>query len=342
MKRIVGLLLAVWMVLTLAACGEMSDQGADNDPAVPGGDVTEDSENATTVRVAALAGSTGVGMAKLMNDVNEKTAKGSYTVEIIAEPNEVVAGVKAGKYDVAALPVNVAAKLYKMTEGNVQVIALTTLGVLHMLENGEQTVKSIADLKGKTVYTTGEGATPQYILEYILAQNGLTVGKDVNVVYEATADAAVTAIANGTATLCMLPEPKATAVTKQIATVQRVLDMTEEWNRVCDTDVVQGCVIASKQFATEHKAELDQFLAEYKASVEYVAGNPEEASVLVEKTGIIPKAAIAKLAIPGCNLVYIDGAEMKTTLFAFLTILHNADPVSVGGKRPDDAFYYQK
>ena len=139
-----------------------------------------------------------------------------------------------------------------------------------------------------------------------------------------------------------LPEPKATAVAKQIGTVKRVLDMTEEWNKVCATDVVQGCVVATKEFAENHKAALDAFLAEYKASVEYIAGDPEAGSLLVEKTGIIAKAAIAKLAIPGCNLVYIDGAEMKSTLSSFLTILYNADPASVGGALPGDAFYYQK
>ena len=341
MKRIVTLLLALLMVLSLFACG-MEQEAVD--PATPGDNTNKPSDSAdeTVVHVAALAGSTGVGMAKLMNDITEKTAIGNYTVEIIAEPNEVVAGVKAGKYDIAALPVNVAAKLYKMTEGGVHVAALNTLGVLHVLQNGEATVSSIKDLKGKTVYTTGEGATPQYILEYLLEKNGLVAGKDVTVVYEATADGVVAAMTNGTADICMLPEPKATAVTVQIKTVKKVLDITAEWNKVCDTDVVQGCVIVSKKFASEHKSALDQFLAEYKASVEFIASNPEEGSVLVEKTGIIAKAAIAKAAIPGCNLVYIDGAEMKSTLSAFLTILHTADPTSVGGTLPDDAFYYQK
>ena len=341
MKRIVTFMLAVLMVVSLVACGADKESV---DSAKPGHDTNDPNQNPedNVVRVAALAGSTGVGMAKLMNDITEKTAIGNYTVEIIAEPNEVVAGVKTGKYDIAALPVNVAAKLYKMTEGGVHVAALNTLGVLHVLQNGEATISSIQDLKGKTVYTTGEGATPQYILEYLLEKNNLKVGTDVKVVYEATADGVVAAIANGTADICMLPEPKATAVTMQIKTIKRVLDVTAEWNKVCDTDVVQGCVVVSKKFAAEHKSELDQFLAEYKASVEFIAGNPEEGSLLVEKTGIIAKAAIAKAAIPGCNLMYVDGADMKTTLSAFLTILHTADPTSVGGQLPDDAFYYQK
>jgi len=339
MKRILTLILSLLMVVSFAACGQKKNNALteDNDPATPGTDIEDmpTAEDNTPVRVAALSGSTGVGMAKVMND-------GKYTVDIIAEPNEMVAAVKTGKYDVAALPVNVAAKLYKMTEGGVQVAALNTLGVLHVLENGEKTITSIKDLKGKTVYTTGEGATPQYILEYLLEKNGLEVGKDVTVVYEATADGVVAAMTNGTATICMLPEPKVTAVTMQIKTVNRVLDITAEWNKVCDTDVVQGCVVVSKKFATEHKAALDAFLAAYKESVEFIANNPEEGSALVEKTGIIAKAAIAKQAIPGCNLVYIDGAEMKNTLSAFLNILYTADPASVGGALPDDAFYYQK
>jgi NitT/TauT family transport system substrate-binding protein len=342
MKRIVSLLLALMMVLAFAACGGETAKPETNQGNPETGSTQTPPVDDVTVRVAVLSGSTGIGMAKLMDDIATNKASGNYKVDIIAEPNEVVAGVKAGKYDVAALPVNVAAKLYKMTEGNVQVAALNTLGVLHILENGSNTIASIKDLKGKTVYTTGEGATPQYILEYLLQKNGLEVGKDVTVVYEATADGVVAAMTNGTATVCMLPEPKVTAVTKQIKTVNRVLDITAEWEKVCDTDVVQGCVIVSSEFAKQHSAALTQFLAEYKASVEFIAKNPDEGSLLVEKAGLIAKAAIAKEAIPGCNLVYIDGAQMKTTLSAFLTILYDANPVSVGGALPDDAFYYQK
>lgn len=332
MKRILAFVLALVTVLAFTACGDKKEK---NDP-VTGGEtdapVTEDN---TPVRVAALAGSTGVGMAKLMDD-------GDYKVDIISEPTEMVAAMKTGKYDVAALPVNVAAKLYNMTNGGVQVAALNTLGVLHVLVNGDVAISSVKDLAGKTIYTTGEGATPQYILEYLLAANNLQVGEDVTVVYEATADGVVAAMTNGTTDICMLPEPKATAVTMQIKTTKRVLDITEEWNKVCDTDVVQGCVVVGSEFAKNHKDALDKFLAAYKGSVEFIAGNPEEGSVLVEKTGIIAKAAIAKAAIPGCNLVFIDGSEMKNTLSAFLTILHTADAASVGGKLPDDAFYYQK
>ena len=279
MKQMMALILALLLAISFASCGK--EEKKENNG------TSDDVE----VRVAALGGSTGVGMAKLMDD-------GNYKVDIIAEPNEVVAGIKTGKYDIAALPVNVAAKLYKMTDGGVQVVALNTLGVLHVLENGEQTIHAVEDLKGKTIYTTGEGATPQYILEYILEMNGLVVGTDVNVVYEATADAAVAAIANGTTTICMLPEPKATAVTKQIDTVKRVLDMTEEWNKVCDTDVVQGCLIASKEFAEDHKGALDAFLKEYKESVEYIAGDPEAGSLLVEKTGIIARLPLPSLPFP--------------------------------------------
>ena len=334
MKRIFAFLMVLVTVLALASCGT-KETSQTQDPITNGSESEAPVEDNTPVRVAALAGSTGVGMAKLMDD-------GNYKVDIISEPTEMVAAMKTGKYDVAALPVNVAAKLYNMTDGGVQVAALNTLGVLHILVNGDATISSVADLAGKTIYTTGEGATPQYILEYLLAANGLIVGEDVTVVYEATADGVVAAMTNGTTDICMLPEPKATAVTMQIKTAKRVLDITAEWNKVCDTDVVQGCVVVSKDFATAHKGALDKFLAAYKESVEFIAGNPEEGSLLVEKTGIIAKAAIAKAAIPGCNLVYIDGSEMKNTLSAFLTILHTADATSVGGKLPDDAFYYQK
>ena len=217
------------------------------------------------VNLALLSGSTGLGASKLIVDAKADATANAYTVEIISDPTQVIAGLKQGKYHLAALPVNVAAKLYNMPDVEVQVVALNTLGVLYVLEKDGQSVKTVADLKGKTVYTTGEGATPQYIFEHVLKENGLTVGTDVTVVYRATADEVVSDITNTENAIAMLPEPKATVVTKQIPTVSYALDMTAEWDKVSESGLTQGCVVALKSFATEQKQALDLFLQEYKA-----------------------------------------------------------------------------
>ena len=355
MKKILALILAL---LTLSAalvgCAAANTTDAPKSPSPEeSGSVSagpsktpegEPSKPATKydVNLAVLSGSTGLGASKLIADAKKGQTDNNYAIEIISDPTQVIAGLKQGKYDLAALPVNVAAKLYNMPDVDVQVVALNTLGVLYVLEKEGESIKSFADLKGKTIYTTGEGATPQYILEHVLKKNNLTVGTDVTVVYRATADEVVSDITNTANAIAMLPEPKATVVTKQITTVRYALDMTEEWDKISDSKLTQGCVVALKSFATEKKAALDLFLAEYKASIEFINKADEAAGAAVVEAEIIGKAPIAMAAIPKSNLVYIDGDEMKSVLGGTLGVLFEANPASVGGKLPDDAFYYQK
>ncbi len=341
--KILSLLLALFTLVCFVGCARANTTGSKD----PAGSPSPISPNVSgtfegeSVRLALLSGSTGLGASKLIVDAKNKKTVNDYTVEVIADPTSVIAGIKTGKYDLAALPVNVAAKLYNMPDVEVQVVALNTLGVLYVLETETETVKSVADLKGKTVYTTGEGATPQYILEYILSQNGLEVGKDVTVVYRATADE-VQADAQASGAVVMLPEPKATVVTTAMANVRYALDVTAEWNKVASCQVTQGCIVATKQFATQHKQALDAFLTEYKASVEFINKADDDAANAVVEAGIIGKAPITKIAIPRSNLVCMEGAEMKTALLGTLTVLFESDAASVGGKLPDDDFFYQK
>ncbi len=357
MKKLLALVLALLTLsAALAGCAAANTTDVPKSPspeasgnASAGSSVTpgeepskERPETKYDVNLAVLSGSTGLGASKLIADAKKGQTDNNYAIEIISDPTQVIAGLKQGKYDLAALPVNVAAKLYNMPDVDVQVVALNTLGVLYVLEKDGESIKSVADLKGKTIYTTGEGATPQYILEHVLKKNNLVVGIDVTVVYRATADEVVSDITNTQGAIAMLPEPKATVVTKQITTVRYALDMTKEWDKISDSKLTQGCVVALKSFATEKKAALDLFLAEYKASIAFINKADEAAGAAVVEAEIIGKAPIAMAAIPKSNLVYMDGDEMKSVLGGTLSVLFEANPASVGGKLPDDAFYYQK
>ena len=320
LKKVLTLLLAVVLTLSLFACAPADDG------------------EAVKVRVAALSGATGLGMAKLMEDAAQGTAKNDYSFDVYDAPEVLLPEITSGKYDIAALPTNVAAKLYNNTKGKIQILALNTLGVLYMLEIGTANVKSIADLRGKTIYTTGQGSTPEYMLKYVLEQNGLTVGTDVQIVFETTADGVVTHASEGA--VLMLPEPKVTAVKGQLGNVTVALNMTDEWNKVCSTPLAQGCVVVNKEFAEKNPEAVAAFLEEYEASITYVRDNAAEASLLVEKFKIIPKAALAEKAIPNSNLTFLAGKEMKAALVPLYQVLFNAQASSVGGALPADDFYY--
>lgn len=334
-KTLIALLLVFVLTASLFACTPSGN--------VPSGDTNSSTENSdaavapVTVRVAALSGSTGLGMAKLMADAEAKTTKNTYTFEVYDAPEVLLPEITAKKYDIAALPTNVAAKLYNKTNGELQILAVNTLGVLYVLEIGTSEIKSVADLSGKTIYTTGQGSTPEYALKYILEKNGVT---DAEIVFEATADEVVSHASEGAGTVLMLPEPKVTAVKGQLQNVTVALDITEEWNKVCDTPMVQGCVVVTKAFAQANPAAVSAFLEEYEASIQYVKTNVAEASQLVARYGIIPKAPLAEKAIPNSNLTFLSGKNMKDTLVPFYQVLFQANPASVGAKLPGDDFYY--
>lgn len=336
-KKLTALLLALAMIFALAACsGNDGDQETTGDAAVK-----------ATVNVATLMGPTGIGMTKLMDDDAKGDSANDYNFTVATSPDQIVAAISNATepLDIAACPINLASTLYKKTNGAIQIAAINTLGVLYILENGN-TINSISDLKGKTLYATGQGSTPEYILNYILEANGLTPGEDVTINYVAEHAELATMIATGKVDLAMLPEPNVTSARVQNSDLRIALDVTEEWGKATalkgdgESELVQGCIIVRKDFAEKNPEALKAFLEEYKSSVDYVNANVEEASVLCETYGIIPKAAVAKMAIPNCNITFVEGDEMKALAQSNLQILFDANPSSIGGAMPADDFYY--
>ncbi|MBO4326793.1 MAG: ABC transporter substrate-binding protein [Clostridia bacterium] len=296
-------------------------------------------EDDYVLKVGALSGPTGMGMAKLISDTKEggKSA-GKYEITIYSSPDEIRAALISGTLDVAALPVNLAAVINTKTEGKYKVAAVNTLGVLYVLEAGN-TINSIADLAGKKLYATGQASTPEYILNYILEKNGLD---NVEVEYKTEHSELAALLISGQATLGMLPEPMVTNALSKNENLRIALNLTEEWKKVSDGEAVQGCISVSTDVISSHKAVLDSFLDEYKASVEFVNANPDEASKMIADAGIVAAEAVARKALPNCNIVYIDGNEMVSILTEFYGVLYAANPASVGGKMPDSELYYKK
>lgn len=319
--KLTALFLALLLVLPLAlsGCGK--------------------TESPDTIRVAGMKGPTGMGMAPLMDAAQNGTAKQNYSFTIEGAPDAVNALVINGEVDIAAVPVNAASVLFNKTQGKVQVAGINTKGVLYMVEAGDS-IKSIADLKGKTIYSAGQGATPEYILNHVLTQNGLTPGTDVTIEYLSEHAEVITALAQGTATIGLLPEPNVTAALSSNDKLRIAVDMTEAWDAIADTTLVQGVIVVNKTFAETYPDAVETFLEEYAASVEYVNSNPAEASVMIEAASIIPRAPVAQKAIPTCNICLITGDEMKTTLTALYDVLFAANPASIGGALPADDFYY--
>ena len=289
----------------------------------------------TPANIGTLQGPTGMGMVTLMGD--EFSSK--YNITIESAPDAVVGKIINGELDIAAVPVNLAATLYNKTEGNIMMIAVNTLGVLYVLEDGE-TVNSMADLAGKTLYATGQGSTPEYMLSYLLEKNGLT--DSVTVEYKAEHSELATLMASGEVKLGMLPEPNVTATMAKNENLRVALDLTKEWKDAAGVEPVQGCIVVRKDYFEQNQAVVRLFLKEYEAAVNYTKANQAETAALMEKYGIIGSAAIAEKAIDQCNIVCYRDEAMRTAAEAMLQVLFDANPKSVGGALPGDDFYYNE
>lgn len=305
----------------------------------------EDTEPAD-VEVMALKGPTAMGMVKFMDDVDSGSVTSeNYNFSIAASADEVTPKLVQGEADIAAVPANLASVLYNKTQGQVEVLAVNTLGVLYIVENGD-TVQSVENLRGKTIYASGKGSTPEYALEYVLSANGIDPETDVTIEWKSEHSECVAAIASSENGVAMLPQPFVATAETQNPSIRTALDLTEEWDKAQETGennsaLITGVVVARADFAEENPEAVEDFMTRYQESVDYVNSNTEAAAELVGKYDIVT-AEVAKTALPECNIVFMEGEEMKEKLSGYLEVLKGQNPEAVGGEVPGDDFYYSR
>ena len=315
--------------------------------AAPSAPATSASSGAkTTIRIASLKGPTTMGLVKLMSDADAGKTTQDYRTTMYGTPDEVVPLITKGTVDVAVLPSNLASVLYNKTKTadgpQIQVAAINTLGMLELVESGN-TIKSVADLKGKTIYSTGKGASPEYDLDYLLESNGLDPATDVTVEFKSEPTELAAILATKPGAIGVLPQPFVTVLKSKNPAVRTALSFTKEWAKVApNSELVTGVVVVRKDFADKHRAAFNTFLTDYKASAAFTNAKPALAAPLIVKAGIVPTAAIAQAAIPACNITYIEGAKLKTLMSGYLKVLFKADAASVGGSLPGNDFYYRR
>lgn len=321
MKKVIALLLAVGLSMAIiAGCSEKQKEDV-------------------TIRVAGLKGPTSMGMVGLMDASDKGTSKNKYEFSIHGTADEVTPKLINGELDVAAIPANLASVLFNNTEGKIQVLAVNTLGVNYIVDMGDD-VNTFADLKGKTIFASGKGSSPEYALRYLLTQNGIDPDNDATIEFKSEASEVVALMAENQSGIAMLPQPYVFVAKATLPELRVAIDMNQEWANLDNGSLmITGVVVARADFVKENPDAVKAFLEEYKSSTEYVNANPADAAVLIEKYDIF-KAAIAEKAIPFCNITYIAGGEMKAAMEGYLNVLYNENPKAVGGKLPESGFYY--
>lgn len=321
-NRVVALLLSVLLIaFSLTACTSKNSMSA--------------------INVEAMKGPTLIGTLKMMDTGTGITGNNQYNVTVSEQASAVAASLTNGEIDIAALPVNTAATLYQKTNGNIKLLAVNTLGTLSVVSNGIE-INSVSDLKGKTIYLSGQGSSPEYVFDYILETNGIDPKTDVNIEYVQDHTTLATELSTGKIDLAVVPEPYTTMVLNENPEVKIALDLNEEWSKIPDNNsqITMGCMVTTKDYADSHQSEIDSFLNDYDSSVDFANIDIQTTAELCEKYGVMSQD-VAVQAIPKCNIVDIQGTEMKQAVEGFLTVLYNQNPSSVGGNLPDENFYYQ-
>lgn len=284
---------------------------------------------ADAIRVGVMSGPTGMGMAKLMN-----SAADAYSFEIYAAPTDATADLASGTLDLLCLPTNTAASLSRAKENFISVLAVNCLGTLYVVTDAETEIASVEDLAGMTICAGVPSSTTGPILASIFAQNHV----DVNIEWEADHDAVVARLIQGTIHAAVLPEPKVTVALTKAEGWRVALNVSDMWDAVYETRLPMGCIVARNDFIAANKDAVDQFLAEYSASIAFI-GDPEnrqESAAMIAEAGVLPSAGVAGKALAnlGGAIMYEDGADMKTDLMAFYDV--------IGQEQPAEAFYYEK
>ena len=349
-KSILALCLTLALVFALAACGQKTDAPDEQDKQ----QTEQQTENDTSAHyaIAALKGPTAMGLVKLMRENDEMTSAmlrsdkpyegevgNFYTFTLAGSADEVTPALLKGELDMACVPANLAAVLYGKTNGEIEVLAVNTLGVLYIVENGES-VQSIEDLVGKTIVAAGKGSTPEYALRYLLAENGIDPDSDVTIDWKSEHSECVAALAAGQATIALLPQPFVTVAQGKIEGLRMALDLNAEWDALDNgSALITGVIVGRRAVVEENPAAVNEFLKDYAASVDWVNANTAEAAALIGEYGIVD-AAVAEKALPYCNIVCLTGADLLEALPGYLEVLYNADAAAVGGEMPDNSFYF--
>ena len=320
MKKLFACLLALMLTLSLTACS-LAEQPA-------------------AVRLAALKGPTAMGLVQLLDESENGKAANSYDFLLAGSADEIAPKLIQGEIDIAAVPVNLASVLYSKTNGALELVAVNALGVLYVVEKGGESIQSLADLKGKTVYATGKGSTPEYNLTYLLKSAGLDIEKDLTVEWKSEPTEVVALMKAQDQAVAMLPQPYVTVASTQVEGLRVALDLTAEWDKLDNgSRLVTAGIVVRREFAQQHPEAVEGFLKDCAASAQYVNEHVDEAAQLIEKYNIV-KAAVAKKALPQCNIVCLTGEEMHSAVAGYLQVLSDLNPKAVGGQLPGEDFYY--
>jgi len=291
----------------------------------------------STAKVAVIRGPSGIASAWMMA---EPPAGAGVRFEFVtvAGADMVVAKLMNGEIEAGVLPVNVAAKLFN-SGAPIRSLAVVGNGMVKFLTL-DPSVRTLSDLKGKTIHIAGQKATPDYLFQYLCKKAGLILGQDYQAVYSLAYPEIAAGIAAGKLQYAVLPEPFATQALMQNPAISTPVDLKAEWKASTGLDdYPMSLLVARKQLVELHPDAVRLILDRYRASITKTLDNPAITGKLAEALDLGVKAQVAVSAIPVSNFTFIEAPAARKSVEALLSVFIQFEPASVGGALPADAFY---
>ena len=306
------------------------------------------SAQATELRVGLLNGPTCVPAAYLMENKKSLLAGGSaanLTYEKFADPQALLPKMIKKEIDIGFMPANVAAKVFNSGNKSIICCAVVGLGNISLITTDES-IRNFSDLKGKTVYLAGQGATPEYMFRYLLSENKMNWGQTGDVIFDFSIPTAQIAaqLISGKIQYAVVPEPFATIAKLKSDKVRTALDFQKEYLELTGEKEIYplSVMVVRADFAKENPELLKTFLAEYEEAVNWTNSNVSQAAFLCEKHNLGLSAEVLEKAIPLSNYTFIPASSARKSLENLYNLFLENDKTSIGGKLPEQGFYYKK
>ncbi len=298
---------------------------------------------AEKIRVGVLNGPAAVSIIRMME--SGKLQNGEMPVEFIirSEPSQIKSLMFREEIDFAFLPSTTAAILYN-SGFSYKAVAVPLWGTMYLVGD-DSTIRSVKDLRGKTISQMGRGVVPDIVLRHILKENGLDPDKDVKIDYSFPSHIELAStVKAGVARSGILSEPQVSMIINQNPNLKVLLDLAREWKLVTGDSIpfAQTVLMVGNSFSKNNPLLVKEFLENYKQNIEWINLNPAAAASLIVKHKVIPDSLAAEACIPRSNLRYVSASDEMEGIMAFYRVIFNLNKDAVGGKLPDEDFFYTK
>lgn len=326
-KRLFFLLSLVFILSLVVGCGKVEEQAEVKEP--------------KTIKFYYPDGLPALTAAKLAKESPNMDENITIDYEIQKTPDLLASKIIKGEADIAMVPSSLAVQAFNKGIPY-KLVGTSTWGSLYLIST--EGIETFKDLKGKEIYSFAKGLTPDIVLRYVLSKNGIDPDKDVEITYLNSGSEVGPAFLGGKTNLAVVSEPLATNVMMKKEDAKIIFGLNEEWSKVTESEngYPQASLIIKSDLLENEKEFVEKFLEEYGVSSRWAVEHPEELGDYAEELGIgVKKEAIIK-GQDRMNMKFVEVKDCREEYEMYFKAMLDFAPESIGGKLPDEEFYFER